>query len=44
MTDYPGTPTALQVSRLQSIFATGVCDWSKPGVQQQPLDGVWQFF
>jgi hypothetical protein len=44
LADYPATPTALQVSRLQSVFPTGVCDWSKPGVQQQPLEGVWQFF
>ena len=44
LADYPGTPTALQVSRLQSIFPAGVCDWSKRGIEQQPLAGVWQFF
>ena len=41
--DYPSmTPT--QFSRLQSIFPTGVCDWSQPGIEQQPLAGTWQFF
>jgi hypothetical protein len=41
--EYPGmTPT--QFSRLQSVFPSGVCDWSKPGIEQQPLAGTWQFF
>ncbi len=44
LSDYPGTPTATQVSRLQNIFPGGVCDWSKPGIEQQPLAGTWQFF
>jgi hypothetical protein len=44
LADYPATPTATQVSRLQNIFPTGVCDWTKPGVEQQPLAGTWQFF
>jgi hypothetical protein len=34
--DYTGiTFTATQFSRLQTVFAGGVCDWSKPGVGQQ---------
>lgn len=34
--DYPaGTFSADQWTRLQAVFATGVCDWSKPGVGQQ---------
>jgi hypothetical protein len=34
--DYPGvTFTAAQQARLQLVFPTGVCDWSKPGVGQQ---------
>jgi hypothetical protein len=34
--DYPaGTFTAGQFTRLQAVFADGVCDWSKPGVGQQ---------
>ncbi|HEY4137967.1 MAG TPA: DUF6351 family protein, partial [Casimicrobiaceae bacterium] len=44
LADYPGAPTAMQVSRLQNIFPTGVCNWSAPGVEQQPLAGTWQFF
>lgn len=27
--------------RLNSIFPQGVCDWSKPGVNQSPLDDNW---
>ena len=35
--DYTGiTFTAGQQARLQAVFSTGVCDWSKPGVSQQP--------
>jgi len=44
LADYPGAPTPVQVSRLQNVFPTGVCDWSVPGVDQQPLAGTWQFF
>ena len=41
--DYaPGTLTASQLTRMQAVFAGGVCDWTKPGVGQQapvaPLD------
>ncbi|WP_348752919.1 DUF6351 family protein [uncultured Aquincola sp.] len=34
--DYNGLLNAAQLSRLQAVFTTGVCDWSKPGVGQQP--------
>ena len=44
LADYPANLTPQQVSRLQSVFPAGVCDWSKPGVEQQPLAGTWQFF
>jgi len=27
---------------LKQIFPTGVCDWSKRGVEQQPMAGTWQ--
>ena len=27
--------------RLAKIFPTGVCDWSRPGVEQQPPLGTW---
>jgi hypothetical protein len=33
--DYPGL-TGPQATRLAAAFPTGVCDWSKPGVGQQP--------
>jgi hypothetical protein len=33
--DYPLTFTDADFARLQEIFPTGVCDWSKPGVGQQ---------
>ncbi len=41
--DYaPGTLTAAQLTRIQAVFAGGVCDWTKPGIGQQapvsPLD------
>ncbi|MFF0270883.1 DUF6351 family protein [Kribbella sp. NPDC004536] len=38
--DYPGFTDA-DWRRLQTIFRSGVCDWSKPGVGQQPLAGTW---
>src|SRR5262249_60398206 len=41
MTDYKVTFTAAQQGRLAQIFPNGVCDWSKPGVGQQPVASVW---
>jgi hypothetical protein len=35
-TDYKATFTDAQWARLQTAFPGGVCDWSKPGVGQQP--------
>ena len=35
--DYSVTFTAAELARLQRIFPNGVCDWSKPGVHQQPV-------
>jgi Tannase-like family of unknown function (DUF6351) len=32
--DYTVTFTGAEMARLQAIFPTGVCDWSKPGVNQ----------
>lgn len=34
--DYPVTFTDDQWMRLQQAFPSGVCDWTKPGVEQQP--------
>jgi hypothetical protein len=41
--DYPGvTFTGGQWTRLQAVFSTGVCDWSKPGVEQQQAQSEWK--
>lgn len=42
--DYAVPFTSAQWARLQAIFPSGVCDWSKPGVEQQDLLGTWIFF
>ena len=43
--DYPGvTFTATQWTAMQGTFPSGVCDWSKPGVGQQPPTGPWLTF
>jgi Tannase-like family of unknown function (DUF6351) len=42
--EYKVTFTADEQSRLQKIFPDGVCDWSKPGVEQQGLSGTWISF
>ena len=37
LSDYsPATLTAEQLARLHGAFPDGVCDWSQPGVSQQP--------
>jgi len=36
--------TAAETAQLKAIFSQGVCDYSKPGVGQQPPDGTWQAF
>jgi hypothetical protein len=42
--DYKVTIDAGQWARLQTVFPNGVCDWNKPGVEQQPLKGTWLSF
>jgi hypothetical protein len=42
--DYQVALTDAQKSRLAAIFSTGVCNFSKPGVEQQPLAGSWMSF
>ncbi|WP_370283022.1 DUF6351 family protein [Pigmentiphaga sp. H8] len=32
------------MERLRRVFPDGVGDWSKPGVEQQPLTGRWLSF
>jgi hypothetical protein len=36
------TFSADEMTRLKRIFPGGVCDWSKPGIEQQPMAGTWQ--
>lgn len=40
--DYAVAFTPMQRDRLEEIFPSGVCDWSKPGVGQGAFAGVWQ--
>ncbi len=41
--DYlPAVFSATERDQLAAIFPHGVCDYSKPGVSQQPLQGIWQ--
>jgi hypothetical protein len=40
--DYKVAFTAPELDELRQIFPTGVCDYSKPGVMQQPLHGTYQ--
>ena len=39
--DYSVKFSDIQLRRLQSIFADGVCDFSKPGIEQVALDVGW---
>ena len=40
--DYKVKFTADDMARLKTVFPGGVCDWTKPGVEQQRLSGTWQ--
>ena len=42
--DYGVSFTPEQWARLSAIFPEVVCDWTKPGVGQQPLAGTWLSF
>jgi len=42
--DYAVPFTTAQWARLQAIFPSGVCDWAKPGLEQQDPIGTWVFF
>jgi hypothetical protein len=39
--DYAKPLSPAQLSRLQAAFPGGVCDFGKPGVEQQGLGGSW---
>jgi hypothetical protein len=42
--DYKVSFTTEEMARLGQIFPGGVCDWSKPGIGQQPPADSWQTF
>lgn len=42
--EYKVTLTVDEKTRLAAIFTTGVCDWTKAGVEQQKLSGTWLSF
>jgi hypothetical protein len=42
--DYAVTVTPDEVARLHQIFTRGVCDWTRPGVEQRGLAGTWLEF
>jgi hypothetical protein len=42
--DYTVSFAPAELARLRRIFPTGVCDWSRPGVEQQKLTGTWLRF
>jgi hypothetical protein len=41
---YAVTFTQAEQKRLKAIFPKGVCDYTKPGVKQEPLEGTWLEF
>jgi hypothetical protein len=42
--DYRVALSAEELGRLRRIFPEGVCDYSKRGVEAQPLRGTWLSF
>ena len=44
VSDYNVTFTKDEASQLKTIFPKGVCDFSKPGVGQEPTESTWEFF
>lgn len=42
--DYKTAPSADQLAKLKQIFPEGVCDYSKPGVEQVKIAGTWHVF
>ena len=38
---WTGTARSADLSALGAAFPGGVCDYSKPGLQEQPLLGTW---
>ena len=42
--DYNVSFSDAQKAKMKTVFATGVCDFSKPGVGQVPIKGTYQTF
>jgi hypothetical protein len=42
--DYRVPLSADALAAVRAIFPDGVCDWSRPGVDQQPPEGTWLSF
>jgi hypothetical protein len=40
--EYKVTFTDAQKARMKAVFPAGVCDFSKPGVGQRPIKGMYQ--
>ena len=38
---WTGAAQEKDLASLRAVFTTGVCDYTKPGVQEQPLGGTW---
>jgi hypothetical protein len=39
-----GAVSPAQEQRLRATFPDGVCDYSRPGIGEQPLAGTWLSF
>ena len=44
LSDYSVSFTSAEADQLRAIFPKGVCDFSKPGVGQEPTEGTWLYF
>jgi hypothetical protein len=42
--DYPGTLSAAQLSQIQQVFPSGVCDYSKPAVGWTKTSATWNSY
>ena len=44
MSEKPRETSRDRWDRLQTIFAAGVCDYSRPGIGQVPITATWQSY
>ncbi|MGW0808284.1 DUF6351 family protein [Nonomuraea sp. NPDC002799] len=42
--DFPVSFTPAQWTLLRQAFPAGICDWTEPGIGQEPLKGTWLDF